>query len=188
MEAEPGAETDWDPGPDQGEHAFFAGDDDDDSEDPGRGAAWGDWGRGGRKPKKRRSGCACLVVTLVFGGGLAGVGYFGYQFYQDRFGAAPTTRARARGTSSSTSRRTPAAMRSAASSRRPVVVKSVDAFVSAQGKHPQGQTIQSGVYTLKKGMSAANAVELMLSPKSRSNFIIPEGSRNSGSTSRSTNA
>ena len=29
------------------------------------------------------------MVLLVFGGGTAGVGYFGYQFYQNRFGAAP---------------------------------------------------------------------------------------------------
>ncbi|CAM5571412.1 Endolytic murein transglycosylase OS=Streptomyces alboniger OX=132473 GN=mltG PE=3 SV=1 [Streptomyces alboniger] len=180
VEAEPGAETDWDPGPDQGEHAFFAGDDDDDSEDPGRGGGRGDrrGGRGGRKPKKRRSGCACLVVTLVFGGGLAGVGYFGYQFYQDRFGAAPDYAGEGSGNVVVDIPKDAGGYEIGGKLKAAGVVKSVDAFVSAQGKHPQGQTIQSGVYTLKKGMSAANAVELMLSPKSRSNFIIPEGSRN----------
>ncbi|GAA4959207.1 hypothetical protein GCM10023238_27540 [Streptomyces heliomycini] len=58
------------------------------------------------------------------------------------------------------------------------VVKSVDAFVAAQSANPQGKTIQDGVYTLQKEMSAASAVELMLSPKSRNNLIIAEGKRN----------
>jgi UPF0755 protein len=58
------------------------------------------------------------------------------------------------------------------------VVKSVDAFVSAQQSNPDGKKIQDGVYTLEKQMSAASAVELMLSPKSRSNLIIAEGTRN----------
>ncbi|MCW7991353.1 membrane protein, partial [Streptomyces platensis subsp. clarensis] len=59
------------------------------------------------------------------------------------------------------------------------VVKSVDAFVSAQQKNPKGIAIQAGAYTLKKGMSAESAVTLMLSPLSKANFVIPEGKRNS---------
>ncbi|WP_369211742.1 endolytic transglycosylase MltG, partial [Streptomyces flavofungini] len=181
-EADPGAETDWDPGPDRGEHAFFAGRDDDadDSDDPGRGGGRGDrrGGRGGKKPRKRRSGCACLVVTLVFGGGLAGVGYFGYQFYQDRFGTAPDFAGEGSGAVIVDIPKDAGGYEIGGKLKAAGVVKSVDAFVSAQGKHPQGQSIQSGVYTLKKGMSAASAVELMLNPKSRSNLIIPEGRRN----------
>ena len=45
------------------------------------------------------------------------------------------------------------------------VVKSVDAFVSAQQSNPDGKKIQAGVYTLQKQMSAASAVELMLRPQ-----------------------
>ena len=55
---------------------------------------------------------------------------------------------------------------------------SVDAFVAAQAANPQGKNIQDGVYTLQKEMSAASAVDLMLSPKSRNNLIIAEGKRN----------
>lgn len=58
------------------------------------------------------------------------------------------------------------------------VVKSVDAFVSAQGRNPKGLSIQAGVYTLKKEMSAESAVKMMLDPASQSNFVIPEGRRN----------
>ncbi|MGV9884925.1 endolytic transglycosylase MltG [Streptomyces sp. NPDC003006] len=183
--AEPGSgpepETDWDPGPDQGEHAFFADDgDDDDDDEPGRRGGRGDrrGGRGGKKPKKRRNGCACLVVTLVFAGGLGGVGYFGYQFYQERFGTAPDYAGDGSGRVTVDIPKDAGGYEIGAKLKEVGVVKSVDAFVSAQGKHPQGQSIQAGVYTLKKGMSAASAVKLMLSPASRSNLIIPEGRRN----------
>ncbi|CCK31468.1 integral membrane protein [Streptomyces davaonensis JCM 4913] len=177
--AEPEPRTDWDPGPDQGEHAFFSGrDDDDDDLDDGSGGRGDRRGRGG-KPKKRRSGCACLVVLLVFGGGVAGVGYFGYQFYQDRFGDAPDY------TGSGNGEQVTVEIPKGAGGyaigqelKAKGVVKSVDAFVSAQQQNPKGNTIQAGVYTLEKEMSADSAVDLMLSPESQNNLIIPEGTRN----------
>ncbi|MER5177777.1 endolytic transglycosylase MltG [Streptomyces sp. NPDC002896] len=178
--AEP--ETDWDPGPDQGEHAFFAGGDDDDDRDddaPGRRGRGDRRGRGGGT-KKRRSGCACLVVVLVFGGGIGGVGYFGYQFYQDRFGPAPDYAGN--GTGDKVTIEIPkgaGGYEIGQALKRAGVVKSVDAFVAAQAENTNGNTIQAGVYTLNSKMSAAAAVELMLSPKSRNNLIIPEGQRNS---------
>ncbi|OWA02174.1 hypothetical protein B9W62_31715 [Streptomyces sp. CS113] len=174
--------TDWDPGPDEGEHAFFAGgdaDEDDDAPGDGRGGREDRRARGGGKPKKRRSGCACLVVCLVLGGGVAGVGYFGYQFYQDRFGAAPDYAGDGNG-----EQVTVTIPKGAGGStigqelKRQGVVKSVDAFISAQQSNPRGKSIQDGVYTLQKEMSADSAVELLLSPKSRSNLIIAEGRRN----------
>ncbi|MFD7244920.1 endolytic transglycosylase MltG [Streptomyces massasporeus] len=175
------AVTDWDPGPDQGEHAFFAGgDDDDDGDEPRERRGREDKrGRGGGKPKKRRSGMACLLVVVLLGGGLAGVSYFGYQFYQDRFGDAPDFAGDGNGQQVSVEIPEGAlgykigqVLKSAG------VVKSVDAFVAAQEDNPNGKGIQDGVYTLQKQMSAASAVELMLSPKSRDNLIIAEGRRN----------
>ncbi|GGX34704.1 membrane protein [Streptomyces malachitofuscus] len=176
--AEPEPDTDWDPGPDQGEHAFFAGDDDDGRDDEpddrrGRGE------RRGGKEKKRRSGLACLVVVMVFGGGLAGVGYFGYQFYQDRFGSPADFAGAGNGEQVTvTIPKGSGGYAIGQALKKEGVVKSVDAFVAAQASHPQGKTIQDGVYTLQKEMSAASAVELMLSPKSRNNLIIAEGKRN----------
>ncbi|MYS56391.1 hypothetical protein GTW46_41170, partial [Streptomyces sp. SID6013] len=171
--------TDWDPGPDEGEHAFFAGGDGDDEADDGRDDPRDRRSRGGGKPKKRRSGCACLVVCLVLGGGVAGIGYFGYQFYQDRFGAAPDFAGDGNG-----EQVTVTIPKGAGGStigqelKRQGVVKSVDAFIAAQQSNPRGKSIQDGVYTLQKEMSAESAVELLLSPKSRSNLIIAEGKRN----------
>ncbi|WP_399882827.1 endolytic transglycosylase MltG [Streptomyces sp. BBFR51] len=170
--------TDWDPGPDEGEHAFFAGGDDGDEDDAADDGREDRRSRGG-KPKKRRSGCACLVVCLVLGGGVAGVGYFGYQFYQDRFGAAPDFAGEGNG-----EQVTVTIPKGAGGStigqelKRQGVVKSVDAFIAAQQSNPQGKSIQDGVYTLQKEMSAESAVELLLNPKSRSNLIIAEGRRN----------
>ncbi|MFB7086406.1 endolytic transglycosylase MltG [Streptomyces sp. NPDC056296] len=181
--AEPDSErTDWDPGPDEGEHAFFAGGDadgeDDDSGGRGRGDRRDRGGRGG-KPKKGRNGVACLVVCLVLGGGVAGVGYFGYQFYQDRFGAAPDYAGDGNGEQVTVSIPKGAGGSTIGQElKRKGVVKSVDAFIVAQQSNPRGKSIQTGVYTLQKEMSAESAVELLLNPKSRSNLIIPEGKRN----------
>ncbi|MGW3723930.1 endolytic transglycosylase MltG [Streptomyces sp. NPDC000851] len=176
--AEPELRTDWDPGPDQGEHAFFAGGDDDDGDEPGDRGGRDRRGRGG-KSKKSRSGCACLVVVLVFGGGLAGVSYFGYQYYQDRFGAAPDYAGD--GTDEQVTVEVPKGASGAEIGRRlkeAGVIKSVDAFVAAQSQNPDGESIQAGAYLLNKQMSAASAVEMMLDPKSQNNVVVPPGQRN----------
>lgn len=174
--------TDWDPGPDQGEHAFFAGggddDDDFDDDDPkaGRGDRKGRGGKGG-KGKKRRSGCACLVVVLVFGGGIGGVGYYGYHFYKNRFGAAPDYAGDGTGQVTVQIPSGASGYAIAQALKDAGVVKSVDAFVSAQQSNPDGTKIQAGAYLLRKEMSAASAVKLMLDPKSQNNVIVAPGQR-----------
>ncbi|MFF9219366.1 endolytic transglycosylase MltG [Streptomyces viridosporus] len=199
--AEPEPQTDGDPGPDEGEHAFFAGDtgrdeadradrddrddeggrdgEDDRDDEPGDRRGRGERrGRGG-KEKKRRNGVACLVVVLVLGGGTIGISYFGYQFYQDRFGSAPDFAGDGNGEQVTvTIPKGAGGYVIGQELKKMGVVKSVDAFVAAQADNPQGNTIQDGVYTLQKEMSAESAVALMLSPKSRSNLIIAEGWRN----------
>ncbi|WP_432158837.1 endolytic transglycosylase MltG [Streptomyces sp. bgisy153] len=187
--AEPEPEPDWDPGPDQGEHAFFAGGDDDaddteDDEPPGNRRGRGDrrggkGAKGGKGTKKRRNGCACLVVLLVFGGGLAGVTYVGYQFYQDRYGAAPDYSGD--GTSQSVSVTIPKGAGGAQIGRalkEAGVVKSVDAFVAAFAADPEGKKIQAGAYILHKQMSARSAISMMLDPKSQANVMVTPGQRN----------
>ncbi|MFF1602325.1 endolytic transglycosylase MltG [Streptomyces mirabilis] len=174
--AEPEPEIDWDPGPDQGEHAFFAGGDDDDDLDDDDPKA----GRGGKgdKGKKRRSGCACLLVVMVFGGGIAGVGYFGYQFYQNRFGPAPDFAGEGSGKVTVEIPKGAGGLAIARVLKENGVVKSIDAFVSAQQNNPNGNSIQAGAYVLRKGMSAASAVKLMLDPRSQNNVIVAPGQRN----------
>ncbi|MFG2308307.1 endolytic transglycosylase MltG [Streptomyces sp. NPDC048566] len=179
--AEPEPETDWDPGPDEGEHAFFSGGDEDDDadDDPqGRRGRGDRKGRGGAKGRKRRSGCACLVVVAVFGGGLAGVTYFGYHYYQNRFGSAPDYAGDGSGQVTVEIGKGAGGYEIGQKLKALGVVKSVDAFVSAQQENPDGQKIQAGAYLLRKQMSAASAVELMLDPKSQNNVVVAPGNRN----------
>lgn len=187
-EKQPAAErTDWDPGPDQGEHAFFAGGGDDDADDEaeeraGRGDRKGRGGKSkkpGKGGKKRRSGCACLVVVMVFGGGFAGVSYFGYQFFQSRFGEAPDYSGK--GTNETVTITVAKGEFGSVIGQKlkaAGVVKSVDAFTAALAQNPEQPDIQAGVYLLKKEMSAESAIALMLDPKSQNNFTVTEGERN----------
>ncbi|MFF1480092.1 endolytic transglycosylase MltG [Streptomyces sp. NPDC058301] len=172
--------------PEKETHPFFSdgdgdgGDEPDSDEDEPRASRRGGSGRDrrGKGKKKGKSGRACLVLVVVFSLGVGGAGYFGYQFWQKKFGAAPDYV----GTGS-----TPVQVEIPQGAggyeigsilAKAGVVKSQGAFVSAQNENPKGKTLQAGVYTLNKGMSAANAVAAMLNPASRSNFIIPEGKRN----------
>ncbi|CAG7655254.1 endolytic transglycosylase MltG [Actinacidiphila bryophytorum] len=180
----PAGTGDWntDDDSDPREHAFFADRDrdDDDDDDLPTGNESGGRRSGKSQPKsgkKRRSGCACLTVLLVLGGGLAGGVYYGYGVYQDHFGPAPdysgngTPSVQVEIPKGSTLTTMGNLLKNAG------VVKSVDAFTEAARKNPKGQTIQAGVYVLNKNMSAAAAVTMMLDPKSQSALIIPEGWR-----------
>ncbi|MFG2605424.1 endolytic transglycosylase MltG [Streptomyces sp. NPDC048514] len=169
------------PAADEEEHAFFAGggDDADGEEHELQSRRERRKGRKPVKGKKGRTGCACMVVVLVFGGGLGGVGYFGYKFYQNRFGAAADYAGSGNGEQVTVEIPKGAGGWAIGQKlKESGVVESAAAFVSALQANPDGKSLQDGVYTLEKEMSAASAVELMLSPKSRSNLIIAEGLRN----------
>ncbi|MDK1473399.1 endolytic transglycosylase MltG [Streptomyces sp. 549] len=170
------ADTDWDPGPDQGESAFF-------SDDPegAAGGGRGDDGGGGRSRRgsaKRKNGFACLVVAAVLLGGGGAVTYYGYGFYQSRFAAAPDFEGQGSGEVQVEIPQGSSVSDMGNILRKAGVVKSHDAFVAAAaGSDSKAQTIQAGSYTLRKEMSASSAIALLLDPKSQSGLIIPEGLR-----------
>lgn len=115
----------------------------------------------------------------MFGGGLGGVGYFGYQFYKDRFGSAPDYAGD--GTSEMVTVVIPKGAFGSdigVALKKAGVVKSVDAFVAAQEENSKGKTLQAGAYLLKTQMSAASAVEMMLDPESQNNVLVRPGERN----------
>jgi UPF0755 protein len=162
--------------PEPREHAFFADRDDEDDEDtPSRAGRRGAAAQ--PKGRKRRSGCACLVVAVVLAGGLGGAAYFGYHFYESHFGPAPDYSGQGAGEvqvdipTGSTLTTMGNILKKAG------VVKSVDAFTSAADKNPKGRSIQAGVYLLHRQMSGAAAVELMLNPSSQNAMIVSEGMR-----------
>ncbi|MEU1351564.1 endolytic transglycosylase MltG [Streptomyces sp. NPDC005795] len=185
----PAQNPDWDPEVQPEEtHPFFTGaddgkpkDDDDEYDDDPRESrrGKGDGERRGKgKKKKGRSGCACLVVSLVLAGGLGGVGYFGYSFYKDKFGSAPDYAGSGSGSVEVEIPKGSYGYDIGNILKKAGVVKSVDAFVSAQNENPKGKSIQAGVYLLHSEMSASEAVKMMVDPKSQNLLIIPEGSRN----------
>ncbi|MER6066944.1 endolytic transglycosylase MltG [Streptomyces sp. NPDC001792] len=181
----PEAEPEPEDAPEEEQHPFFTGggdeDDDEEHELQSRSDRRGKGKKPGKKGQKRRSGCACMVVVLVLGGGLAGAGYYGYRFYQNRFAPAPDY------TGDGIDQTVTVEIPKGAGGwdignrlKEAGVVKSAEAFVHAQSGVPGADGIQAGAYVLKKEMSAASAVKMMLDPKSQSYVIVRPGERNAG--------
>lgn len=174
-------DTGWDPGPDQGEHAFFSERDEDgpgfdEDDDPASGGRRGTSTRRG-SGKPRRSGCACLVVSAVLVGGVGTVGYFGYDFYQSHFAPAPDFSGDGKGEVQVEIPDGATIADMGAALKREGVVKSGGAFVEAVKDNKKAQGIEAGTYTLRKEMSGASAVDMMLDPASQNRLIIAEGRR-----------
>ncbi|MFJ2919849.1 endolytic transglycosylase MltG [Streptomyces sp. NPDC087307] len=189
----PAENPDWDPEVQPEEtHPFFTGtdtpddngddkDDRDDEYDDSRASRRGSRGgneRRGKGKKKSRNGCACLVVSLVLVGGLGGVSYFGYSYWKDKFGSAPDYAGSGSGSVEVEIPKGSFGSDIGNILKKKGVVKSVDAFVSAQSENPKGKSIQAGVYLLHEKMSAAEALKMMVDPKSQNLLVIPEGYRN----------
>ncbi|MFI0789963.1 endolytic transglycosylase MltG [Streptomyces lydicus] len=169
--AEPESPREPEPG-----HAFFADDEDDDHSGPDDEPRERRGKRNGKK-NKRRSGTTCLVATLVFAGAVGAVGYFGYDFFMAHFGSAPDYEGEGSG-----------AVQVDIPDGSPIsemgqilakngVIKSAGAFSEAAGDNKKSGLLQPGTYSLRKHMSAASAMELMLDPKSRNGLTIREGLR-----------
>ncbi|TJZ41859.1 endolytic transglycosylase MltG [Streptomyces piniterrae] len=174
------AEGDWRVEPErrerEPEHAFFAdGVDDDDPDDNPRGRR-SDRERRGKK-NKRRSGRACLVITLVFAGVVGTVGYFGYDFFMSHFGPAPDYEGEGSGDVQVEIEPGSSIMQMGLTLKKAGVVKSADAFSEAAVDSKNDKSLQPGTYSLRKHMSAAAAIELMLDPKSRNGLTVREGLR-----------
>ncbi|MFE6737935.1 endolytic transglycosylase MltG [Streptomyces tubercidicus] len=182
-----GAADDWRAGPEphepeprEPEHAFFADreDDDQDDADP-REERRGGRERRGKKTKKnkRRSGRACLVVTLFFAGAVGTVGYFGYDFIMSHFGSAPDYEGDGTGDVQVDIPENSTILEMGLALKRAGVIKSADAFSEAAVDSKKDKILQPGTYSLRKHMSAASAIELMVNPKSRNGLTIREGLR-----------
>jgi UPF0755 protein len=175
----PDEETGWDPGPDQGEHAFFSDDGDDGHGDDGDdrpGRRNKGKGKGGRKGK---NGLACLTVAVVLVGGVGTAGYFVHDFYQSHFAAAPDFSGQGSGETQVEIPEGSTLAQMGALLKKAGVVKSQEGFVEASRANPRAESIQPGVYMLRKEMSSAAAIEMMLDPSSQNALIIAEGKRSS---------
>ena len=130
--------------------------------------------RGGKKTGVRSAAAFLLAFVLlaVLGGGA----YFGYNKVKSFFVAADYS---GPGTGQVTVQIAPDASLTEMGNTlvKSDVVKSTKAFVNAAEDNPKGKNIQSGTYTMRKQMSAKDAVALMLDPKARvvNGITIPEG-------------
>ncbi|GCD39085.1 membrane protein [Streptomyces chrestomyceticus JCM 4735] len=171
------------PGPEQDEqvrdpaHSFFKDDRDgddgyDDDTDPREERRAGRERRG--RKSKQRSRMACLIVAGVFVVGGGGVAYFGYDFWQSHFGSAPDFEGEGSGDVQVQIPSGASLLKMGLILKEAGVVKSADAFTEAASD----KQLQAGAYSLRKQMSAASAVQLMLDPKSRNGLTVREGLRN----------
>jgi peptidoglycan lytic transglycosylase G len=130
--------------------------------------------RGGKRTGARSA--VAFLLTFVLLAVLGGGAYFGYNKIKGFFTAANYS---GPGTGQVTVQIAPNASLTEMGNTlvESDVVKSTKAFVNAAEDNPQGKNIQSGTYTLRKQMSAEDAVALMLDPKSRvvNGITIPEG-------------
>ncbi|MEU9802840.1 endolytic transglycosylase MltG [Streptomyces sp. NPDC051000] len=136
--------------------------------------------RSGRsKDTTKRSGAACLIAALVIVGVVGGGGYYGYTYLKSKFSSAADFAGT--GTDESVDVEIPknaGLMLMGQLLKKAGVVASAEAFAAAAEANPKGKSIQPGVYSLKKEMSARSAVEVMIDPAALNVLTIPEGKRN----------
>lgn len=158
--------------PEEAEESLLAADED---EPPTRGGRR----KGGKGGKPKRSGAACLVAALVIVAVVGGGGYYGYSYIKERFGA--TEDFAGSGSEESIDIEIPKGAGLGQMGRilkEAGVVASAQAFVDAANANPKGKSIQPGVYTLKKKMSGAAAVAVMIDPTKLNVITVTEGMRN----------
>ncbi|MDH6131154.1 UPF0755 protein [Kitasatospora sp. MAA4] len=129
----------------------------------------------GKKSGRRNRG-ACLVVALVMLGGAGGVGYLGYGYYKSHFGPPADYVGDGTGEVQVEIASGAAGTDMATVLKNADVVKSAQAFSDAFNKNlPKAGGIQPGFYTMHHQMSAAAAIQLMLSAAGGDALIVPEG-------------
>ncbi|GGD26463.1 endolytic transglycosylase MltG [Nocardioides daphniae] len=137
---------------------------------------------GARKARKRRSPLGVIVVltviVLVCAGLYVGVSK-GVDWVQDQFGAADDFSGPGTGEVIFEVREGDTAAAIGRSLKEAGVVASVEAFISVATADSRSSKIQVGYYPLRKEMSAAEALEVLVDPsKQVKNLVtVPEGLR-----------
>ncbi|MGW7440486.1 endolytic transglycosylase MltG [Streptomyces sp. NPDC054849] len=159
------------------EGGFLAGGGHDDGDDDGDDGRRGGRSKGG-KPKKR-SGMACLIAAVVIIGVVGGGGYYGYTYLKDRFATAEDYTGEGSGETVDVEIPKGSSLAQMGNIlKKNGVVASVEAFTTAADVNPKGKSIQPGVYPMRKKMSGAAAVALMIDPSKLNVLTVTEGMRN----------
>ena len=138
-------------------------------------------GRGRASQPKRARGCiAVLIAMAILGGGAGFAVVKGRAFLEDLTTPPPADyKGTGHGSVVIEVEEGDTAADIGALLERKGVVKTVDAFNAAALSNDRSRLIQVGFYRLHRRMSAAAALEMLLSPKSRvsSSVTVPEGLR-----------
>ena len=141
---------------------------------------------GARRATRRRgrgvSGClAVLIALVVVLGGLYYGGNKGYHYLKDHLGSSAADYAGpGEGSVTFEVNKGDSATQIGRNLKAAGVVESVDAFVATAQDDPQAAgRIQVGFYQLKKHMKAADALAVLINPKSliQDAVVVPEGAR-----------
>jgi UPF0755 protein len=120
---------------------------------------------------------AALLVTLVLLGALGGGIWYGFDRVRNLFGAPDYNGTGLAQTVTVEVKNGDTVTDIANTLTTTGVVKSAKAFIDAAAKEARSENIQPGFYTMRKQMSAASALTMILDPKNRvtNRLTIPEG-------------
>ena len=124
---------------------------------------------------RKRSGVACLGMSLLMLIVVGTGGYFGYGYYQKHFGPPADYAGKGTGSVSVIIKDGDVGTDIGDTLVKDGVVASSKAFVNAYNDNSKAIGIQPGAYTMAEKMSAANAVTYLVSQNGGVSLIIPEG-------------
>lgn len=131
---------------------------------------------GGRRRRRRRRNPLGPIVAIVVVLGLSAGIFYGGRIVWDRVATTPDYTGSGTGSVTIEVQDGDTAADIAVTLQKADVVKSEKAFNDAAKQDTRSRTIQPGFYTLRKQMSGADALALLLDPAARSGRItVPEG-------------
>ncbi|KWX00675.1 endolytic transglycosylase MltG [Carbonactinospora thermoautotrophica] len=130
-----------------------------------------------RRKRRQRAAIATALTVLVLFGLVGGGGYYGYTFWQNRYGPGADYESEGSGEVVVQVEKGDTATAIGRELYERGVIKSVRAFVTVANDNPErAGSIQPGMYKLRLRMSAKAAFEMLLDPASRvGSLIVPEG-------------
>lgn len=134
--------------------------------------------RDGDRTQRKRSGVACLGMSVLLVAVVGGIGYGGYSFYEKHYGPPADYSGSGTGSVQVQIPNGATGTSMAQALEKAGVVKSVGAFIGAYNKDTEkAQSIQPGYYTMHQHMSATSALQMLLSSAGGDSLIVPEGLR-----------
>ncbi|MFJ1705230.1 endolytic transglycosylase MltG [Kitasatospora sp. NPDC088346] len=128
-------------------------------------------------PRRRHTGLACLLTAMALFLVAGAMVLTGYLLWPEGRPPAPDYTGSGSGNVQVSVSQGATLTQIGQTLVRSGVVASTRAFTEAAAKSPAGNRIQPGTYTLRRRMSAVNALNVLLDPANANALTIPEGRR-----------